>query len=120
MSNQPSDPAPTAAQLFEQLRETLEDVLGTAATATFLRRSARRAAGRYPELAGVGITKQRLDYEYVLPQRWFDTHADTAALTAWVAELEHLLADLTGAVMIRKLRSVPALTSAGLFRPEGA
>ena len=40
-----SDPAGTsAAELFDLLWGTLADVLGTAATATLLRRSIRRAA----------------------------------------------------------------------------
>jgi hypothetical protein len=111
-------PEPTTAQVFDRLRETLVDVMGTAATATFLRRAIRKAATRYPELITIAITKQRLDYEYVVPKHWSQSRQSLPALADLSCELEDLLLDLTGPVMVRRLRSIPLLVNAGLFRGE--
>ncbi len=57
----------SGAGLFKDLWESLADVLGTAATATLLRRAARRAVPRSPELAELAIAKANLEYRYTLP-----------------------------------------------------
>jgi hypothetical protein len=110
---------PTTAEVFEQLRDALADVMGSAATATFLRRAIRRAAPHHPELASIAITKQHLDYEYVLPAQWAGDRTSLPALAGMSTELEELLRELTGSVMVRRLRALPELANAGLFRPEG-
>ncbi len=109
---------PTTAEVFDRLKDTLVGVIGTAATATFLRRAVRRAAKKFPELGNLAITKEKLDYEYAIPKHWSDGRDGLPALVNLSGELESLLLDLTGGVMIRKLRSVPLLLDAGLFRKE--
>ncbi len=113
-----TDAEPTTAQVFDRLRETLVDVMGTAAAATFLRRAIRKAAKRLPELDAIAITKHRLDYDYLLPDAWKHGRTSLAALAEMSGELEELLLDLTGPVMVRKLRSISILTNAGLFRTK--
>jgi hypothetical protein len=109
---------PTTAEVFERLRDALADVMGSAATATFLRRAIRRATLAHPELATIAITKHHLDYEYVLPTHWTGNRASLPALAGMSSELEELLRELTGSVMVRRLRALPELANAGLFRPE--
>src|SRR5688572_27423237 len=61
-----SPPAPvtlsgaTAAELFGLLWDTMADVLGTAATATLLRRALKRAGARSADLGGVAIDRDDL------------------------------------------------------------
>ncbi len=112
------DAAPTTAQVFDRLRESLVDVIGTAAAATFLRRAVRKAAATSPELLMIAITKEQLDYQYVVPEHWSNNGAGMPALVNLSSALEGLLQELTGAVMIRRLRTVDVLRDAGLFRGE--
>lgn len=111
--------APTTAQIFDRLRESLVDVIGTAAAATFLRRAVRKAAATSPELLMIAITKEHLDYQYVVPEHWSDNGGGMPALVNLSFALEGLLQELTGAVMVRRLGSVPLLREAGLFQGEG-
>ncbi len=111
-----SPAAATTAQVFDGLRDALAEVIGTAATATFLRRAVRKAAMRSPELATIVITKHQLDYNYALPPRWSESRDDLPALAMLSGELENLLLELTGRVMVRKLRTVQLLLDAGLFQ----
>lgn len=106
---------PTTSDVFTGLRECLVDVVGTAATATFLRRAARRASVLRPELATIAITKGELDYEYALPASWMTTRDGLPALAVLSGELQLLLHALTGDVLVRRLRAVPLLFEAGLF-----
>jgi hypothetical protein len=112
------DAAPTTAQVFDRLRESLVDVIGTAAAATFLRRAVRKAAATSPELNMIAITKEHLDYQYVVPAQWSESRDGLPALVNLSSALEGLLLDLTGSVMIRRLRANPVLRDAGLFRGE--
>jgi len=100
----PSDPAAglSAAALFTILWESLSDVLGTAATATLLKRAARRAATRSPELSGLVIQREGLLYVYTVPPAWKDKSEGTPpALRELVIELRPILIELTGQVVIR-------------------
>lgn len=69
----------------------------------------------HPELSTIEITKQQLDYLYVVPTRWSHGLDGLSSLVGLSRELELLLLDLTGDVMVRKLRSIPLLRDAGLF-----
>ena len=94
----------SAAILFKILWEALSDVLGTAAAATLLRRAARRAAPRCPELAELAIERENLEYRYTLPSAWKDPAEGTPpALRELVTELRPILIEMTGQVVIRHL-----------------
>src|SRR5260221_10055887 len=62
----------SSAALFALLWDGLADLLGTAASATLLRRAAQRAAPRDPELAELEIVRENLEYRYTLPSAWSD------------------------------------------------
>src|SRR6185295_748700 len=115
----PVDHVAVPAGLFTVLWESLADIIGTAAAATLLRRAAQRAAPRWPELAALVITRERLDYRYSVPSAWHDP-ADSAppALRALARELWALLADLTGPVVVGRLARVPELRDRGIVPPE--
>jgi hypothetical protein len=100
----------SAATRFTMLWEALADVLGTAATATVLRRAARRAAPRCPELAELAIQRANLEYLYTVPSAWKDPAEGTPpALRELVAELRPILIELTGQVVMRHLEQSPEL-----------
>src|ERR1051325_7380679 len=65
------------AALFTLVWDALADVLGTAATATLLRRAARRAAPRCLELGELAIAREKLEYRYTLPPEWAGGAAGT-------------------------------------------
>ena len=107
---------PSAGDLFTILWNALADVLGTAAAATLLRRAAQRAVPHWPELAGLAITRERLEYRYSLPVSWRDPSADPPrALCGLARELCSLLVDLTGPVIVNRLAQIPELGSRGVI-----
>ena len=107
----------SAAILFKILWDALADVLGTAATATLVRRAARRAAPRCPELAELAIARENLEYRYTLPPAWKEPAEGTPlALSELVTELRPILIELTGQVVIRHLEQSPELRE--LFAPQ--
>jgi hypothetical protein len=106
----------SAGDLFTILWSALADVLGTAAAATLLRRAAQRAAPHWPELAGLAITRERLEYRYSLPVSWRDPSVDPPrALCELGRELCALLVDLTGPVIVNRLAQIPELGSRGVI-----
>jgi hypothetical protein len=112
--------AMTAAGLFALLWESLADLLGTAATATLLHRSARRAAVRHPELNGLVIKQQGFVCDYRLPEAWHQGLDEqvVAALRELVQELVPVLVELTGPVVVRRLAGVAPLQRLGIVFPE--
>jgi hypothetical protein len=111
-----ADTTLSAADLFALLWQVLADILGTAATATLLRRAARGAAPGWPELAELSITRENLEYHYRVPAAWKgELGASPAALCALVAELCKLLFDLTGSVVVNRLKSIPELRARGVL-----
>jgi hypothetical protein len=112
----------SAAALFTLLWDGLADVLGTAATAVLVRRAARRAAPRSPELADLAISRENLEYRFTLPRAWTDranaaaaaATADAHALRELVGELQPLLVELTGPVVVRRLAQIPELRERGI------
>ena len=102
--------ATSAAELFDLLWESLADVLGTAATATLLRRAIKQAASRTSWSEPVIVARNGLDYEYRVPDTWKQPGNEAAldALRLVAANLRVLLVELTGPVMVRRLaRSAP-------------
>jgi hypothetical protein len=110
----------SAADLVTRLWQALADVLGTAATAILLRRAARGAALGWPELAELSITRENLEYRYSVPAAWKAELGDSpAALSALAGELCKLLVDLTGSVVVNRLKQIPELTERGVLPARG-
>ena len=104
------DTAGTAALLFGLIWESLIDVLGSAATATLLRRSVKRVIQHGGDLNGLLITQTGFEYRYSLPASWQEPRSEPiAAVRALAQELTPLLAQMTGGVVIRRLNSIPEL-----------
>jgi hypothetical protein len=106
----------TAAELFDLLWESLADVLGTAATATLVRRAIKAAASKTSWSESVTVARKGLDYEYRLPETWKQPGNEEAlsALRVVAAELRVLLVELTGPVVVRRLARLAALRERGI------
>lgn len=112
---------PSGAELFTLLWRALSDMLGTAAAATLLRRSAQRAATTFPELAALEIQRVSLEYQYKVPAAWNQAAAKPPeALFLLISELWTLLTELTGSVVANHLQQVPELRQHGLVPPRGS
>ena len=104
------------AAIFALLWDSLADLLGSAATATLVRRAVTRAVGRCPELAELLVARNHLDYVYTVPSSWENgVRHSSPALHELVRELRPLLVDLTGTVVINHLERIPALREHGLI-----
>ena len=107
----------SAAELFELLWESLADVLGTAASATLLRRAIKQAVSRTPSWSeSIIVTRRGLEYEYRLPETWTQACSEEAlgALRLLAAELRVLLVELTGPVVVRRLARLQPLRERGI------
>lgn len=115
----PDEPRPTAQALFGLLWDSLADLMGTAATATLLRRAATRAAAHDPGLGGLLIVRDGLQYRYELPEAWRrrDDRA-IASLRVLGRALRPLLRELTGAVVLGRLARLAPLRAAGILGAE--
>ncbi|NTX17070.1 hypothetical protein HUA74_23290 [Myxococcus sp. CA051A] len=108
-----------AAVLFEVLWSALADLLGTPATATLIRRSLKHAARTVPELQGISVSRERFEYHLFLPPEWKAGTAGTLdGLREVARELQPLLRELTGPVVLRRLRGIPEIERCRLFPPE--
>lgn len=113
-----ADAAVTIAALFTLVWEALADVLGTAATATLLRRAAQRALPRSTELAELSITRKDLEYQYMVPAAWENGDGTPRALRELMTELAPLLIELTGPIVFRRLERIPELRRRGIVSTE--
>ena len=115
MSHRDRD-ATSAAELFDLLWESLVDVLGTAATATLLRRALKKAASQTSWSEPVIVTRNGLEYQYRLPETWKQSGREEAvgALRVVAAELRVLLVELTGAVVVARLGRLAAFRKSGI------
>ncbi len=112
-------PELSVAALFTILWDALADLLGTAATATLLKRAARRAVTRSPEVAGLVIERDGLIYRYTCPPAWNDMSEGTPhAFRELVGELRPLLVEMTGQIVIQHLEQILELRERGLFAPQ--
>jgi hypothetical protein len=113
--------AHSAAELFELLWESLADVLGTAATATLLRRAVKAAIAHTAWSEAVIVDRNGLDYEYRLPEAWKDPGNEEAvgALRVLAAELRVLLVELTGPVVVSRLGRLGPLRERGIDFGDG-
>jgi hypothetical protein len=108
------------AAVFAVLWEAMTDVIGSAATATLIRRAAKRAATRRPELGGLLISRDQLEYRFEVPPAWTSTEGEGMEILCVLAlELGPLLQGLTGDVLLRRLDAVPELKKCGWFTVEG-
>jgi hypothetical protein len=98
------------AALFKLIWDSVSDVLGTTAAATLVRRAARRAMVRNPELAELAVLRTDAGYTYALPRALIGKveHAPVA-LRDLVRELRPLLVEMTGQVVVRRIDQLPAL-----------
>ena len=107
----------SAAQLFALLWESLADILGTAATATLLRRAIKRASFKTSSTEPpVTVTRNGLDYEYRLPETWKqpDNQEALDEFRVIALELRVLLVELTGAVVVRRLARLAPFKKMGI------
>jgi len=106
----------SAAKLFDLLWESVADVLGTAATATLLRRAIKRAASQTAWREPITVARNGLDYEYRLPETWKQPGNEEAmgALRVVAAELRVLLVELTGPVVVRRLARLAPFRKLGI------
>src|SRR5689334_15869321 len=76
------------AALFAIVWNAVAEVLGTAGAAAVVRRAAQRAATERPELVGLVIVRENLEYGYTLPRAWdHEAKRDPAALRVLVREI---------------------------------
>jgi len=109
----------TVSALFTILWDALADLLGTAATATLLKRAARRGATRNPELGGLVIERNGVVYRYTCPSAWDDKSEGTPlALRELVCQLRPLLVEMTGQIVLQHLEKALELRERGLFGPR--
>jgi hypothetical protein len=108
--------ATSAAGLFDLLWESLADVLGTAATATLLRRAIKQAASQTSWSEPVVVIRNGLDYGYCLPETWKQSGNEKAfgAFRVVAAELRVLLVELTGPVVVRRLGRLAPFREQGI------
>jgi hypothetical protein len=108
--------APSAGELFDLLWESLADMLGTAATATLLRRAIKHAASQTSWSEPVVVTRNGLDYKYRLPETWKQPGNEKAVgeLRVVAAELRVLLVELTGPVVVRRLGRLASFREQGI------
>jgi hypothetical protein len=107
-----------AARLFAIIWNELANVLGTAAAAAIVRRAAWYGASVSPELSGLVIARNDLEYSYALPDPWAkDGERGYAALRTFAAELGPLLLELTGTIVVGRLEQIPELRGLD-FRTE--
>lgn len=104
-----------ADQLFGVLWNALVDLLGSAAAATLIRRSAKHASARAPGLAALQVIREQFEYRYALPPSWSWDAAAVGELRELCLALRPLLVELTGQVVVHRLGSIHALVRCGLF-----
>ena len=112
-----------AAELFDVLWHAVADMLGTAATAALFRRAAQSASsGGEAGLEGLLIRRQDLAYTYQVPASWRNGGDPDGqrALRALSRELQPLLLELTGAVVLRRLDRLEAFRRFGIRFHEQA
>jgi hypothetical protein len=106
----------TAAEVFNAVWTALVDVLGTAATATLVRRAAKRVSATAPDLPNVVVNRNTVAYEVEIPAIWRrpDDPRARYSLRTLLAELGFLLRELTGEVVIRRLERLAPIRDAGV------
>jgi hypothetical protein len=99
----------TTAEIFDELRAVLGDIIGMTATATYVRRACRRAAMYSPELGELAIVRKRFDFDYTIPAQWSRGLHGVAALRELARALADILNDFVGPLLVRRLHAIPGL-----------
>src|SRR5512140_1701741 len=108
-----------ACTLFGLLWEALADLLGTAATATLLRRAGRRGATRNADLSELAIERRGLAWVYTCPPGWSGASPDDlGGLRTLIGELRPILVEMTGTVVVQHLEQISELRERGLLAPQ--
>ena len=106
----------TAATLFDELWTSLVDILGPTAAAAVITRSVKSAASRQAGLEHPVIVREKFAYHHRTPASWSAANdRGLSALRAVVTELFPLLTELTGPVVVRRLREVKNLERCGIL-----
>jgi hypothetical protein len=117
----PTREVPTAAELFDLLWGTLADVVGSATTATLLRRSKNALARRNHGVDELQISREGLEYRYRIPGAWKQHTDETlAVMRSLAAELTPILMELTGDVILRRLDGIAAFRAGGVLFSRAA
>lgn len=114
----PVTPTCNPSETFGILWRELGDVMGSAAAATLVRRAAKSAAPRAPELEQLTILREKFDYRYVVPTAWSTTRGDMTALRELSTDLRVVLVELTGPIVVKRLAGNDDLARWGLFGQE--
>lgn len=113
-------PAMSGRHVFAVLWTELYDLMGAAAAATLVRRAARRASTRAPDLEHLVVTREKFGYRCIAPPIWeTDVDLESRDVRALFRELRPLLVELTGPVVLRRLQGVPALLDICVASSEG-
>jgi hypothetical protein len=99
----------TPSEIFDVLWGALVEILGSPATATLLRRSVKRRLGDFPELGELTIRREGFEYVYAVPAGWKHPNGANAALQALVQDVCSLLLELTGPVVVHRLKALSQL-----------
>jgi hypothetical protein len=108
--------AKPAPALFGVLWDAMADVMGSATTATLMRRAAKRGLARHPahlDLGRLVIARDGLEYRYELPPSWQDDRLRQEAVCTLLRELQPMLIELTSDVVMRRLAEIPELSVCG-------
>lgn len=107
------------SDLFDLLWATLVDIVGSPTTAALMRRSVRHQMAHYRELEELAITRQGFEYAYVVPAAWKHANGQSmTALQALVQSLSGFLVELTGPIVVRRLKELPQLAECGVIVSE--
>jgi hypothetical protein len=108
-----------ASDVFDLLWTTLVDILGSPTTAALVRRSILHECEQHRELGELTISRERFEYTYVVPAAWKHVNDQpVAALQALIHTLSVMLMELTGSVVVRRLKQLSRLKDCGYVIPE--
>lgn len=110
----------TPSVIFDLVWTELVQILGSPATAAMLRRCTKKGVEEYPELKELLIVRRGFEYEYTVPAAWKELRDKSKALQRLLHDLDSLLIELTGVVVVQRLRSLPQLATYQMASSEGA
>jgi hypothetical protein len=104
------------AALFKLIWDAVSDVVGTTAAAMILRRAAKRAMDRSPDLEEIEFIRTDVGYSYALPRALIGKLEQTpVALRDLVSELRPLLVAWGWKVVADRIEQIPELQARGIL-----